>query len=91
MASKEAPNILSGAWINQRVENVLAQVEEIVDQLLVDGLVSSGYLPLEAPIDKQLVRRMTREQFAKIMENVDLDGQALMDETLRDLNFPSQT
>ncbi|KKL17858.1 hypothetical protein LCGC14_2481320, partial [marine sediment metagenome] len=37
MAHKENTNILSGEWINQRVENVLTQVEEIVDQLLVEG------------------------------------------------------
>ena len=90
MARKENTNILSSAWINQRVENVLDQVEEIIDQLLVEGILSDGLPPLAKAIDKQLVRRMTKEQFAKIMENVDIDGQAVMDETLRELNFPSR-
>ena len=90
MARKENTNILSAEWINQRVENVLAQVEEIVDQLLVEGLLSSGFPPLAKQVDKQLVRRMTREQFAKIMENMDIDGQAVMDETLWELNVPNR-
>jgi hypothetical protein len=89
MARKESTNVLSGEWINARVDNVLDQVEEIIDHLLVDGVLSSGFPPLAKQVDKQLVRRMTKEQFAKIMENVDIDGQAIMDETLRDLNFPS--
>ena len=88
MARKENTNILSSEWINTRVDNVLDSVEEIIDQLLVEGILSDGLTPLAKPVDKQLVRRMTKEQFAKIMENVDIDGQAVMDETLRDLNFP---
>lgn len=72
------------------MENVLDQVEEIVDQLLVEGILSDGLTPLAKTVDKQLVRRMTREQFAKIMENMDIDGQAIMDDTLRELNVPSR-
>ena len=57
-----SPSILSAEWINQRFTNVMDRVDQIVDRLLIDGIFSSGYGPLEQPITKAILRKMRPDQ-----------------------------
>jgi len=64
---READSMLSAAWINARIENVLTQVEVIYNRLLYDGLLSSGHLPLETPITPKLLRRLSPVQVVQML------------------------
>lgn len=60
--------MLSAFWINERVTNVLERIDGMLDHLLYEGLLSSGYLPLEQPIDADLLRRLTPEQLIALIQ-----------------------
>ena len=63
----DSASILSAEWINQRVVNVLDQIDAILDRVLFDGLLSSGYLPLEQPVTKAMLRKMPPEQIIALL------------------------
>ena len=65
---KKAVPILSAPWINQQVDVVLDKVEELWDILIDDGILSSGYLPFETPINPKIIRRMTQEQVKALLD-----------------------
>ena len=66
---RDAPSMLSAEWTNRRVTNVLTRIDGILNHLLFEGLLSSGYLPLEQPIDKDLLRRLTPEQLIALIQS----------------------
>ena len=62
--------ILSAEWMNERVINVLDQIEQITDRILLDGLLSSGYMVLEQPLDDpEFISKLTPEQFEGILDS----------------------
>ena len=63
-------NILSGAWMNEHIRNVLDVVEHITDRLLLEGLLSSGYLVLEEPMTPEFISKLTPEQFGSILQTL---------------------
>ena len=60
-------SLLSGEWINTRVDNVVDDAIRILDHVLVEGLLSSGYFPFEQPVTPEMVRRMTEEQLGEAL------------------------
>jgi len=62
LAKREGDSILSAAWLNARILNAMDRMEELMDRILYQGLLSSGYLPLESPVTKDMLARMTPEQ-----------------------------
>jgi len=61
--------ILSAEWMNESIKNVLDQVEDITDRILLDGLLASGYMVFEQPIDDpEFIKRLTPEQFQSILD-----------------------
>ena len=68
-------SILSGEWINARVDNVLNDALEILDHILVEGLLSSDYFPFEKPVTPEMIRRMTDQQLGEaLLGNVETGG-----------------
>ena len=78
--------MLSAEWINDRVDNVLDRLEEIMDHLIDDGLLVSGYMPFETPLTPALLRRMTPEQVQMLLDGAgSIDEQAQILEALEGL------
>jgi hypothetical protein len=63
-------NILSGEWQNERINNVLDRIEKIIDRLLLEGLLSSGFLVLEPPMTVEFVSKLTPKQFGSILNTL---------------------
>ena len=61
MARPKTVPLLSAEWINLRVVHVIDQAVGIMEKMLKD-MVSSGYLPLEGPMDANFAKRLTPEQ-----------------------------
>ena len=61
MARQKHEEMLSAAWINARIENVTDKALAIMDEI-INQLMSSGYLPLEAPSDADFMKRLTPQQ-----------------------------
>lgn len=79
MAKKTTDNLLSADFLNSVVLKVLHDVDEILDRIILEGLLSTGYAPMEMPTNKDVVRRLTPEQIPQIMETLDPpEQQALM-------------
>lgn len=65
-------SILSAEWINERLERVIDRAEKIIVQRLLDeGLLSSGYAPGEVPVDRKLLERMTPEEVKALLNGLD--------------------
>lgn len=79
------PSILSGAWVNERVENVLTITNRLLDRILFEGLLSSGYAPLEKPLDEDLLRKMTAEEVSNLLTSITDPGARLA--ILKELNI----
>ena len=76
MAKSEA-TLLSAIWINERIKNVLDQAEAIIKHLLEDGLLASGYAPLEEPLTAADIKRMTPDQLLALLASLQDPGQRL--------------
>ena len=68
MALGSQVEILSAEWINERVKNVLDRVYIMLDHIVDEGLMSSGFLPLEEPIDVEFLSKLTEQQAAALIE-----------------------
>ena len=79
-------SLLSAECINTRLNNVLDQAESILVHLLVDGLLSSGYLPFEEPLTEADVKRMTPDQLMGLLATIQDPGQKLA--VLKALDLP---
>ena len=53
--------MLSAPWVNDRVDNVMDRLEELMDHLIDDGLLSSGYLPFEEPRTAKIERKVAEQ------------------------------
>ena len=61
--------LLSAEWMNERIKNVLDQTEQIIDRILLDGLLSSGYMVFEQPIDDpEFIKKLTPDQFQGLLD-----------------------
>lgn len=88
LATKQPSNnpILGPAWINDRANNVLDRLEEIVDYLLDDGLLSQGYLPFETELTPGLLRRMQGDDIKKLLgSSGSVEEQSAILDMLQDL------
>ena len=61
MTRPKAIPLLSAEWVNARIENVTDKALAIMDEI-INQLMSSGYLPLEAPSDADFMKRLTPQQ-----------------------------
>ena len=70
MSKEERFSLLSSTWMNARVRNIEGWVERLVDRILLEGIISTGFLPFEEPITKAHLKRMTPEQFDSVIQQV---------------------
>ena len=85
----KSPAILSAEWINKAVLHVWEDIDRITDRILYQGVLSSGYLPLEQPIDMEIVDKLTPEQFFQAKEGMQTPAQQeildqMMQESVQD-------
>ena len=73
VATKAWP-LLSAPWINDRVEHVLDRLEGIMDHLIDDGVLASGYFPFEGPMTAKIERQLAEQVGAA------LEGQETVDD-----------
>lgn len=60
---------LSAEWINARILNVRKQARKILLQrIIAEGLLSSGYKPFQFPITDDMLMRMTPEQAQQLID-----------------------
>jgi hypothetical protein len=63
-ASSGSPlSFLNAEWINKRVVNVQMKANALLDRLIDDGLLGSGYPPFEVPVTDEMLAKMTPAQF----------------------------
>jgi hypothetical protein len=66
VASDRKP-ILGSAWVNERFLAVLDGVYQLVDRL-VDTIYSEGFGPLEQPITRGDIQKLTAEAFQQVVD-----------------------
>lgn len=68
-AQQHSDKYLSAEWINARIMNVRAQARKILlERIIRDGLLSSGYKPFQFPITDEMLMRMTPEQAQRLID-----------------------
>ncbi len=82
----KSASLLSAEWINQRIENVIERVDKLLDRILEEGLLSSGYLPLEKPLTKELLMKMTPQQVLALLDSYQTPEERI--EVLRTMGLP---
>ncbi len=81
----ESPSLLSAEWINQRILHVWEDIDRITDRIMYQGSLSSGYLPLEQPIDMEIVDKLTPEQFFQAREGLQTPArQEILDQMMQE-------
>jgi len=83
---KAEVQLLTAEWINQRIENVLDRVDVIVDHLIGDGLLASGYAPLEARLTPADIKKMSPDQIMALLASLNDPGERLA--VLKALDIP---
>ena len=65
-----ASSFLSAEWINSRLDSVLDRVDRLLDRLIDQGLLSSGYPPGETPLTDAMLRRMTPDEIRTLIQSL---------------------
>lgn len=82
-------SFLSAEWVNQRVANVTARVQEYLDRIIDKGLLADGYLPFETPLTDELLSHLTPDQFRAIFDSTPtLAGKAQLLDRMKSLHLP---
>lgn len=89
MEHSESTNLLSAEWINQRYKNASAWAIQLWTDILVNGFFESGYLPLDEPIDKEVISHMDEAQFDAMMTASSPDEQAKLMQMAAELDMGS--
>lgn len=82
-------SFLNGEWINERVMNVAAKVDALLDRIIDDGLLADGFMPFESPITDEMLVRLTPGQFRILFDTIpSLEGKAQLLARMKDLKLP---
>ena len=80
---------LSGEWINERVVNVTKKVNSLLDRLIDDGLLGSGYFPFDQPITNEMLQRMSPEEFRALYDSLaSLEAKSELTQRMEVLKLP---
>lgn len=82
-------SFLSATWVNERIMNVAAKVDEYIENLIDRGLLVDGFAPFESPITDELLERLTPDQFRSLFDTEPtLEGKAALIQRVKDLKLP---
>ncbi len=82
-------SFLSAKWINERIMNVAARVDDYIERLIDQGLLVDGFAPFESPITDELLARLTPDQFRALFDSEpSLEGKAMLIKRVKDLKLP---
>ena len=82
-------SFLTASWINERVLNVTARVEEYLNRIIDDGLLADGFMPFQSPITDDMLARMGPEQFRAYFDTIpSLTDKAALLERMKALKLP---
>ena len=82
-------SFLNPTWINDRVMNVAKKVDDLLDRIIDDGLLSEGFMPFESPISDEMLMRMEPSQFRILFDTIpSLEGKAQLLARLKALKLP---
>ena len=90
-ASSESTRLsfLSATWINKRIMNVAARVDNYIATLIDRGLLVDGFAPFESPITDELLARLTPDQFRALFDSEpSLEGKSMLIKRVKDLKLP---
>lgn len=71
-------SFLSADWINARLRSVMDRVERLIDNILEEGLLSSGYPPGEMPLTDSALLSMTPEQIQLLLGSLPTEEEKLL-------------
>jgi len=84
-----ALNYLTGEWINARISAVTERVNMLLDRLIDDGLLGSGYFPFETPVTDEMLSKMSPEDFRKLYDaQTDLSSRSDLFNRMKVLKLP---
>lgn len=82
-------SFLNAEWINARVSNVTAKVNALLDRLIDDGLLGSGYFPFDTPVTDEMLVKMGPEQFRALYDTMtSLEQRSALIERMKALKLP---
>jgi hypothetical protein len=85
----DALQFLSASWINERIMNVTALVDEYLDRIIDRGLLVDGFGPFESPVTDDMLVRMTPDQFHIFYElEPTIEGRARLLQRMELLKVP---
>ncbi|KKN72526.1 hypothetical protein LCGC14_0410300 [marine sediment metagenome] len=67
MARPDHTQLLSAEWTNERFNNVLDGVQQIIDRLLTSVYID-GYGPLEVPVTRADITKLSLEAFQNLVD-----------------------
>lgn len=66
---------LSAEWVNERILNVRNRIRKLLIQRIINnGLLSSGYKPFQSPITPEILAKMTPEQAQMLINSLPTIG-----------------
>lgn len=82
-------SFLNAEWINDRIVNVQNRVNALLDRLIDDGLLGSGYFPFDMPVTDAMLAKMTPKQFRALYDSMtDLEQKSHLLERVKGLKLP---
>lgn len=63
-------SFLNAEWVNKRTLNVARRVNELLDRIIDDGLLGSGYPPFEMPVTDDMLGKMTPDRFRALIDSM---------------------
>lgn len=82
-------SFLNAEWINERIANVADRVNMLLDRLIDDGLLGSGYPPFETPLTDEMLMKMSPTEFRNLYDSTpSLQGKAELLARIKDLKLP---
>lgn len=81
--------MLSAEWLNFHIDNVMNRVDGLLEHIIYEGLLASGYFPFEKPVSKDMLKRMTPEQLEGYIQSLPtVEEKAAIINKLRDEGVP---
>lgn len=82
-------SFLSAGWVNERIMNVAARVDQYIDRIIDQGLLVDGFAPFESPITDEILARMSPDQFRALFDSEPtVEGKAALIARVKHLKLP---
>lgn len=82
-------SFLSAEWVNKRIFNVAAKVDQYIDRIIDQGLLVDGFAPFESPITDKMLHRMSPDQFRSLFDSEPtIEGKAALIARVKNLKLP---